>query len=288
MNRRPTALIADDEPLLRKALARLLATAWPELEIVALARNGREAVERFEALQPDICFLDVHMPGLSGVEAAQQIGRRAQLVFVTAYDNYAVQAFQHGALDYLMKPVDSARLADTVARLQERLRAAQPRPDTDALLEELAVHLRRKLGLGQPSAASDSAPVPVPEPQPAAVASSTPTAPLRWLRAAVGQAVRLIAVDDIDYLRSDEKYTRIAWRGDGGKAAEALVRTPLKELLPQLDPAQFAQVHRSVVVNLRAISHVVRGENETADIHLKHRAEVLPVSRSYLGLFRQM
>lgn len=287
MNRHPTALIADDEPLLRKSLARLLATAWPELEIVALARNGREAVERFEALQPDICFLDVHMPGLSGVEAAQQIGRRAQLVFVTAYDNYAVQAFQHGALDYLMKPVDSARLADTVARLQERLCAAQPRPDTDALLEELAAHLRRKLGMAATPAAVATAP---PEPTGLSAAATAPptTPPLRWIRAAVGQAVRLIAVDDIDYLRSDEKYTRIAWRGDGGKAAEALVRTPLKDLLAQLDPAQFAQVHRSVVVNLRAISHVVRGENETADIHLKHRADVLPVSRSYLGLFRQM
>jgi len=133
--RRPTALIADDEPLLRRSLTRLLAQAWPELDVVAQARNGREAVDRFEALQPDICFLDVHMPGLSGVEAARFIGRRAHLVFVTAHDQYAVQAFEHGALDYLVKPVEPARLADTVARLQERLLAAQPAPNTDALLE---------------------------------------------------------------------------------------------------------------------------------------------------------
>jgi DNA-binding LytR/AlgR family response regulator len=257
---RPTALIADDEPLLRKSLTRLLAQAWPELQLVVQARNGREAVEQFEAQQPDICFLDVHMPGLSGVEAARLIGRRAHLVFVTAFDQYAVQAFEHGALDYLVKPVEPARLADTVARLQERLRAAQPVPDTDALLEQLAMHLQKKKG---------------PE-------------PLQWIRASVGQALRLIPVDEIDFLRSDEKYTLIAWRGDAGKPGEALIRTPLKELVAQLDAAHFVQVHRSVVVNLRAISHVTRGENETADIHLKGRNEVLPVSRSYLHLFRQM
>jgi DNA-binding LytR/AlgR family response regulator len=260
IDRRPAALIADDEPLLRKQLARLLAKAWPELQIVVQARNGREAVEQFETQQPDICFLDVHMPGMSGVEAARFIGRRAHLVFVTAFDQYAVQAFAHGALDYLVKPVEPARLADTVARLQERLRAAQPAPDTEALLDQLAARLMKKAG---------------PE-------------PLRWIRASVGQALRLIPVDEIDFLRSDEKYTLIAWRGDAGKPGEALIRTPLKELVAQLDPAHFVQVHRSVVVNLRAISHVTRGENETADIHLKGRNDVLPVSRSYLHLFRQM
>ncbi|KRA20013.1 MULTISPECIES: LytTR family DNA-binding domain-containing protein [unclassified Lysobacter] len=257
---RPTALIADDEPLLRRALTRQLAQAWPELEVVAQTRNGRETVERFEALRPDICFLDVHMPGLSGVEAARLIGRRAHLVFVTAYDQYAVQAFAQGALDYLVKPVEAERLADTIARLRERLRAAQPAPDTEALLERLAAQLQKK---------------------------SAPET-LRWIRASVGQALRLIGVDEIDFLRSDEKYTRIAWRGDGGKPGEALIRTPLKELAAQLDPAQFVQVHRAVVVNLRAISHVTRGANETAHIHLKGRDEVLPVSRSYLHHFRQM
>jgi DNA-binding LytR/AlgR family response regulator len=260
VTRRPTALIADDEPLLREALARMLANAWPELEIVASARNGREAVELFEAKQPDICFLDVHMPGMSGVQAAHQIGRRAHLVFVTAFDQYAVQAFAQGALDYLVKPVEPARLADTVARLQERLRTAQPALNTETLLQQLAAKLKQEV-----------APL-----------------PLRWIRATVGQSLRLIPVEEIDFLRSDEKYTLIAWRGDEGKPGEALIRTPLKELVAQLDPELFAQVHRSVVVNLRAISHVKRGLNETADIHLKGRSEVLPVSRNYLHLFRQM
>ena len=257
--RRPTALIADDEPLLRTALTRLLALTWPELEVVAQARNGREAVEKFEAQLPNICFLDVQMPGLSGVEAARQIGRRAHIVFVTAFDQYAVQAFEHGALDYLVKPVETARLADTVIRLRERLLTAQPALDIEALIEQLAARLHK---------------------------DGTPAA-LQWIRASVGQAVRMIAVDDIDFLRSDEKYTRIAWR-DENKQAEALIRTPLKELAVQLDAAHFAQVHRAVVVNLRAISHVTRCENETAKIHLKGRNDVLPVSRSYLHLFHQM
>lgn len=258
--RRSTALIADDEPLLRDALERMLAQVWPELEVVAQARNGREAIDKFEAQRPDICFLDVHMPGTTGVEAARHIGRRSHLVFVTAFDQYAVQAFSHGVLDYLVKPVEPSRLAETVARLQERLRAAQPALNTEALLQQLAASLQR----------------------------SAPPAYLRWVRASVGQTVRLIPVDDIDFLRSEEKYTLVAWRDDAGQPREAVIRLPLKELIAQLDPTQFAQVHRSVAVNLRAISHVTRGANETADIHLKGRDEVLPVSRTHLHLFRQM
>jgi DNA-binding LytR/AlgR family response regulator len=259
--RRPTALIADDEPLLRDELARLLGAAWPELVVVASARNGREAIDRFNELRPDVCFLDVQMPGATGVEAAQQIGRNAHVVFVTAYDQYAVQAFAQGVLDYIVKPIEPQRLAETVARLKERLeRAARPAVDTDALLRELAAQLKR----GGTSEA------------------------LRWFRASVGQTVRLISVDDVDFLRAEEKYTLIAWRDDAGEAREAVIRTPLKELAKQLDPAQFAQVHRSVVVNLRSVAHVTRGANETASVHLKGRAEVLPVSRTYLHLFRQM
>ncbi len=257
---RPTAMIADDEPLLREALSHQLTTAWPELEVVALARNGREAVERFEALRPDVCFLDVHMPGVSGVEAARRIGRRAHLVFVTAYDQYAVEAFAQGALDYLVKPVEPARLADTVARLQDRLRGAQPASDLEPLLRRLALQL---------------------QPRPA-------VAPLRWIRAQVGQKLRLITVDAVDYLQSDAKYTRVAWRDEAGQAGEALVRTALKELISQLDPAEFVQIHRAFAVHLRAISHVTRSDNETASVHLKGRSDVLPISRSYVHLFRQM
>lgn len=260
----PTALIADDEPLLRDSLARGLAQAWPGLQIVGQARNGREAVALFERLQPDIVFLDVHMPGLNGVEAARAMARRAHLVFVTAYERYAVQAFEQGALDYLVKPVESARLADTVGRLQERLRGAAPATGVDAALEAAIAQLTERL----------RTPVTAAAPAPAY---------LQWLRASVGASLKLIPVEHIIFMRSDEKYTLVVWN-----EGEALIRTPIRELIEQLDPQAFVQVHRSVVVSLRAISHVTRGPNETADLHLRGRAEVLPVSRSYLHLFRQM
>jgi DNA-binding LytR/AlgR family response regulator len=200
------------------------------------------------------------MPGMTGVEAARHIGRRAHLVFVTAFDQYAVQAFAQGVLDYLVKPVEPARLDETVTRLKERLHAAAPALNTETLLQQLAAQLHRV---------------------------KTPPA-LQWIRASVGQTVRLIAAQDVDFLRSEEKYTLIGWRDDGGRPREAVIRTPLKELVTQLDAQQFAQVHRSVVVNLSSIAHVTRCENETAEINLKGRTEVLPVSRSYLHLFRQM
>ena len=255
-------LIADDEPLLRARLRRQLAAVWPDSEIVAEARNGREAVQFFDEHRPDVCFLDVHMPGVSGVDAAKHIGRRAHVVFVTAYDDYAVQAFAHGALDYLVKPVEEERLADTVSRLKERLQSSRPAADTERLLHELASQL-------------------------AELREGRKAEPLRWIRAQVGQTLRLIATEDVDYLRSDAKYTMVGWR-DGATPAEAVVRTPIKDLLERLDPAHFVQVHRSVVVNRRAISHVRRHDNETAEIHIKGRAEVLPVSRNFIHVFRQM
>jgi len=259
---RPTALIADDEPLLRASLARQLAEAWPELEVIAQARNGREAIERFEAQKPDVVFLDVYMPGLSGIDAARRIGRRAHIVFVTAFDQYAVEAFAEGALDYLVKPVEAERLAETVDRLKQRLRSQEPASHTEALLRQFASQLEALERRAAPE-------------------------PLQWIRAQVGDAVRLIPVDDVDYLRSDTKYTLVAWQ-DGGRSAQALIRSSLKDLLARLDQAQFAQVHRSVVVNLRAVGRIVRGDNETAEIHLKRRDEILPVSRAYVHLFREM
>jgi DNA-binding LytR/AlgR family response regulator len=256
--KRPTAIIADDEPILRSSLVRMLAEVWPELEIVAEARNGREAVELFESKRPNVCFLDVHMPGMTGVEAARKIGGGAQLVFVTAFDQYAVEAFEQRAIDYLVKPLVAARLSETVARLKERIGAAAPMsPETEALLERLVAHLGKK----SPS--------------------------LRWIHANVGNTVRMIPVEDIVFLRSDEKYTLVAWRDDG-RAAEGLIRTPLKELVEQLDMERFLQVHRSVVVNRNFISHFTRNENETGDLHLKGRDDTVPVSRSYLHLFKQM
>src|SRR4051812_20912541 len=171
MNARATALIADDEPLLREALRRQLADVWPELAIVAEARNGREAVRLFEERHPDICFLDVHMPGLSGVDAANHIGRRAHLVFVTAYDHYAVQAFAQGALDYLLKPVEQSRLAETANRLKERLQSSRPAINTEQLLQQLAAQLG-KLGGGAKGE------------------------PLRWIRAQAGETVGPLPVED--------------------------------------------------------------------------------------------
>jgi len=255
-----TALIADDEPLLREHLASHLARQWPELRIVAEARNGREAVELFDQLRPDVVFLDVHMPGISGVDAARAIGALAQIVFVTAYEQYAVQAFEHGAIDYVVKPLDEVRLAATVLRLKERLADRTARQGDDAQLDAALEQLARRLSR-HPSAAPR----------------------LQWIRASVGSTVKLIPVDQVAYLRSDEKYTLVVWEG-----GEALIRKPIRELIDELDPDQFAQVHRSVIVNLRQVAQVTRGANETAEVHLRGRSETLPVSRSYLHLFRQM
>ena len=262
----PTALIADDEPLLRERLRSHLARLWPELQIVAEARNGREAVELFDEHQPSVVFLDVHIPGMNGVEAARSIARRAELVFVTAYEQYAVQAFEQGALDYLVKPFDDRRLADTVQRLKARVLAV-PSPAeeasssaVDALLSELSAELRRR-GAG----------------------AATTGSHLQWIKASVGTSVRLIPVEQVVYLRSDEKYTLVVWEG-----GEALIRKTIRELADELDPERFAQIHRSVIVNLHAVVQVHRGLNETAEVQLKGRNEMLPVSRSFLHLFRQM
>ena len=255
-----TALIADDEPLLRERLRAHLARLWPELQIAAEARNGREAVELFELHQPQIVFLDVHMPGQNGIEAARSVARRALIVFVTAYEQYAVQAFEQGALDYLVKPFDEQRLADTVARLKARVAgrdaADAKSPALETVLDDLAAELRRRSG-----AASF----------------------LQWIKASVGTSVRLIPVEQVAYLRADEKYTLVVWEG-----GEALIRKTIRELPDELDPSRFAQIHRSVIVNLRRVSQVTRGPNDSADVHLQGRSERLPVSRSFLHLFRQM
>lgn len=263
-----TALIADDEPLLRDHLQAHLGRLWPELQIVGQARNGREAVELFEREQPQIVFLDVHMPGMNGIEAARAIARRAMTVFVTAYEQYAVQAFEQGAIDYLIKPFDETRLTDTIGRLKERLRAgaapaAAAGADGDeagdrleSVLDRLAAQLRHQ-------------------------ASGKPW--LQWIKASVGSNVRLIPVEQVHYLRSDEKYTLVVWEG-----GEALIRRSIRELADELDPDRFAQIHRSTIVNLHQVVQVIRGPNETAEVQLKGRTELLSVSRSYLSLFRQM
>ena len=254
----PTALIADDEPLLREQLAAHLARLWPELQIVAQARNGREAVEMFDDLRPQVAFLDVHMPGMNGVDAARRIGRRAEIVFVTAFDQYAVEAFRQGAIDYVVKPIEGERLLDSVQRLQARLRAAgesRP-PDFEALLDRLAQEMRQR--------------------------GDAPKY-LRWIKASVGNAVRMIPIEQVLYLRSDAKYTAVAWEG-----GEALIRVPLRELADALDPGCFVQVHRSAIVNLMHVDRFSHGPGDSGEIHLKGRSERLAVSRSCVHLFRQM
>ncbi len=225
---------------------------------MANARNGREAVELFDEMQPQIAFLDVHMPGMNGIEVARCIGRRAQIVFVTAYDHYAVDAFEQGALDYLVKPLEPKRLADTVARLRERLRtsAGAERPDLQAVLEGMAATLRQHMA---------------------------PRTWLQWIKASVGGTVRLIPVNQVIFLKSDNKYTLVVWEG-----GEALIRKTIRELADELDPARFVQVHRSAIVALERVSHFKHGPGDAGELHLTGRAERVPVSRSYLHLFQQM
>ncbi len=262
----PTALIADDEPLLREQLKLRLKKLWPELALVAEAVNGAEALTLFEAHEPDVVFLDIHMPVMTGLEAARLIGRgrskRAHIAFVTAFDEHAVEAFERGAIDYVLKPFNEARLAETVARLKERLDTNRESGQaTDAADTDLAGVLRQlgtRMGL-----VSDQY--------------------LRWIKASVGQTVRLIPVEEVLYFQSDEKYTRVALED-----SEVLIRKPIKELLDELDPHQFWQIHRATIVNTRAIAGVVRGMRDQADLKLKGRTETLTVSRNFTHLFKQM
>lgn len=273
------ALIADDERLLREQLQARLNESWPALEIVGMARDGLEAVELSDALRPDVVFLDIRMPGLTGIEAARDIvdleDWRGKLVFVTAYDEYAVTAFEQGAVDYLLKPVERSRLDVTVARLKSRLQgrlAGAPAGPTDlnaqtesnrsdALMATLQ-QLQRQMHSQQ-----------------AAGHASVPK--LKWLQCSTGNSVKLIAVDDVLFFRSDEKYTRLQLAD-----SEALIRTPIRELAMQLDEQRFWQIHRSTIVNLNAIATVQRDESGRQRVQLKNHREVLEVSRSYGNLFR--
>lgn len=253
-----TALIADDEPLLRERLVSHLAHLWPELLVVAQARNGREAVEFFEQLQPQVVFLDVHMPGLNGIEAARCMAGRTALVFVTAFEKYAVEAFQQGAIDYLVKPIEEQRLADTVLRLRTRLQRPAPElgGELDAVLERIAEQMRQH---------------------------QQPPRRLNWIKASVGNAVRLIPVEQVIYLKSATKYTLVV--SEGG---EALIRKSIREMASELDPDRFLQIHRSTIVNLDHVAHFSHGEGDHGELHLKGRTERLVVSRNYLHWFHQM
>jgi DNA-binding LytR/AlgR family response regulator len=245
-----TVLIAEDEPLMRERLVSMLAVAWPEATIVLVAENGNDAWDGFLEHAPQVVFLDIRMPGLSGLEVAERIGKQAHVVFVTAYDQYAVDAFDAGAVDYLLKPVQADRLDKAVARLQAKLQAAP------ADLGDLLRHLKAAL-------------------------PDAPREKMKWIRASVGKQMRLIDVGDVLFFQSDAKYTRVVT-----SAFEALVRIPLKDLLSGLDPAMFWQIHRGTMVNVNAIAAAERIDAERLQVLLRGHPEKLPVSRSFTHLFR--
>jgi len=250
-------VIAEDEQLLRDDLVARLGAAWPALELVAVCEDGGEALEAIANHQPDVAFLDIRMPGLTGLEvaaAAQEASPGTRIVFVTAYNQYAIEAFDRGAVDYLLKPIDPARLARTVKRLAERKDAT----GGDALATVIA-ELRANLP-SQPRAQ-----------------------PLVWLTASVGKETRLILIDDVAYFKADDKYTVVA-TAEG----EALIRKPIRELLEALDPTLFKQVHRSTIVNLKAVAGITRDDSGRGTMRLKNRAETLPVSLTYMPLFKNM
>ena len=252
-------VVAEDEELLRTSLLLQLGEVWPGLRIVAECEDGASALEAIAEHKPDVAFLDIRMPGLTGIEVAaalSEVSPRTQVVFVTAYDQYAIDAFEQGAVDYLLKPVARDRLQATVQRLQARVAAGRPDPATlDALLQHLA---RRP---AEPEAAP----------------------PLAWITANSGRETKLIMLDEVAYFRADSKYTVVV-TAEG----EALLRTPLKELLEALDPRQFRQVHRSTIVNLKAVASVVRDDSGKGTLRLKGRSETLPVSVPFMALFKGM
>ena len=252
-----TALIADDEDLPRAELRRMLATAWPDLQVVAECEHGPATLEALAAHAPEVAFLDIRMPGASGLEVARAASGRCHVVFTTAYDSHAIEAFEAGAVDYLLKPVQADRLAQTVARLRQRLAAREAAPPLDALVAQLA----ERLQLGG-AAASER---------------------LRWISASVGDTIKLFGIDDVLFFQSDEKYTRVVTAGD-----EAHVRRPLKEIAAGLDPDAFWQVHRGVIVRAAAVARATRDELGRITLHLKQHDEKLPVSQAYAWRFKPM
>lgn len=245
----PTALIAEDEPMLREMLKARLAETWPDLDIVAEAGNGEEALAMAQALRPDIAFLDIRMPVKSGLDVAKDLAGRCHVVFVTAYDEYAVSAFEQGAVDYVLKPPTRERMTMVVERIKARLAGAPL--DLSALIARLAARDTR--------------------------------APLRWVRASLGSAMRMIEVDDVLYFQAEDKYTKVV-TAEG----EALIRKPIKELFEELDTDAFWQIHRSTIVNLRAIARVERDWRDQPVILLKGRSEKLTVSRTFAHRFKAM
>ena len=249
----PSAIIADDERLMREQLKLRLQQAWPELDIIGEAKNGDEAVDMVATLKPDFTFLDIRMPGKTGLEAAQAIGNQSHIVFITAYDQYAVAAFERGAVDYVLKPAEPERLRLTVERLKARLSA--PVTDMSAMLADLAKRI------------------------------AAPAKPvyLQWIQASIGQEIRLIPVEDVLFFQSDDKYTRVQTA-----RFEALIRKPVRDLCEELNPDVFWQIHRATLVNVNAIEGVARDLRGRHLVLVKGLNEKLEVSRSFVHLFKQM
>ena len=252
----PKCVIAEDETLLRDALVQLLGEVWPELDIVGEAKNGEEAVELVRQLKPDLTFLDIRMPGTTGMEAARQIGGQSNIVFVTAYDQYAVEAFERGAVDYVLKPPEPERLQVTVDRLKERLN--KPKEAVNESVTQMLSQLAEKMATPKPTY-------------------------LQWIQASIGQDLRMIPVEDILFFRSDEKYTCVQT-----EKFEALIRKPVRDLAEELDPSLFWQIHRATLVNVNAIEGVTRDIRGRHLVLIKGKPEKLEVSRSFLHLFKQM
>jgi DNA-binding LytR/AlgR family response regulator len=250
-DKRPTAIIVDDETNLCALLKRQLAESWPELVIVAEAHNGTDALRLIDEQKPDVAFLDIRMPGMSGLEVATRIGTVCHIVFVTAYDQYAVQAFENAALDYLLKPVSAERLNTTAARLQARL--SQIPPDLSPFIARLAEQIRPKKQY------------------------------LQWLQVSLHNDIELVPVDEVDYFQASDKYTLVV-----NRKSERVIRTSLKELEDELDPERFWRIHRNAIVRLAAIARVTRDFGGRLALQLHHHEKTLSVGRSYTHLFRQM
>ena len=254
MTTNPTAIIADDEQHLAHYLKDRLAALWPELTIVGIARNGLEAMRLVDDESPAIVFLDIRMPGLTGLEVASRLDAKTHVVFVTAYDQYAVEAFDRQAADYLLKPVTDDRLMRTIARLKEKTTHVESPGNVAGLLKQLAQ-----------------------------VLPATKNSYLRWIRASVGETVRQIPVDEVLYLQAQDKYVSVYTR-----EGELLIRTPLSELSAQLDPDEFWQIHRSTIVNVSRIASTQRDVMGRTQVKLRDCKAELPVSRAYSHLFKQM
>lgn len=270
MSRRPArAILADDERLMRDQLSLALQQVWPELRIEAQARNGQEALEAVKQWRPDVVFLDIRMPGMNGIDTARAILDWAdeqdiaapEIVFITAYDQYAVEAFEQGAVDYVLKPAEPERLAKTVARLCQRLEqqgSGKPPHEPAPLLTQVLQQLTRQM---TPQSRS----------------------PLRWIQASLGQSIQMVPIEDVLFFNSDDKYTRVRTAEQ-----EHFIRKPIKELLDELDPAEFWQIHRSTLVNVRAIESAHRDDRGRLVLSLRGCSETLVVSRNHSAQFKGM